>query len=69
MDAIWPRAAELAIPMCVLCPHSRIPDVERVIQRHEDRLDVCIDHMADCPIDRPEELEKLLALAVTGGST
>jgi L-fuconolactonase len=63
MDAIWSRAAELKIPMCVLCPIDRIPDVERAIERHQGRLDVCIDHMADCPIDRPNELKKLLALA------
>jgi predicted TIM-barrel fold metal-dependent hydrolase len=63
MDRIWNRTAELGVPMCVLCPIERIPDVERVIERHQDRLDVCIDHMADCPIDQPAELKKLLALA------
>ena len=63
MDAIWKRAAELKVPMCILCPIGRIPDVERVIARHDGKLDVCIDHMADCPIDQPDELKKLLALA------
>lgn len=63
MDPIWNQASELAIPMCVLCPIVRIPDVERVIERYDGRLDVCIDHMADCPIDQPNELKKLLALA------
>jgi predicted TIM-barrel fold metal-dependent hydrolase len=63
MDAIWNRAAELKIPMCVLCPISRIPDVEKVVERHDERLDVCIDHMADSPIDQPDELAKLLRLA------
>jgi len=63
MDPIWNRAAELHVPMCILCPIGRIPDVERVIARHNERLDVCIDHMADCPIDQPDELTKLLALA------
>jgi predicted TIM-barrel fold metal-dependent hydrolase len=63
MDATWSRAAELNVPMCILCPIGRIPDVERVIERFRDRLDVCIDHMADCPIDQPAELDKLLALA------
>lgn len=62
MDRIWQRTAELKIPMCVLCPIERIPDVEKVIARHP-QVDVCIDHMADCPIDQPEELKKLLALA------
>jgi predicted TIM-barrel fold metal-dependent hydrolase len=63
MDRIFGRAAELKIPMCILCPITRIPDVAGVIDRHKDALDVCIDHMADCPIDQPEELKKLLALA------
>jgi L-fuconolactonase len=63
MDAIWSRAAELKVPMCVLCSIDRIPDVERVIERHQGRFDVCIDHMADCPIDRLDELKKLLSLA------
>ena len=57
------RAAELMVPMCILCGTERLPDVERVIRRHDERLDVCIDHMADCPIDQPDELKKLLALA------
>ncbi len=63
MDPIWQRAGELKVPMCVLCPVSRIADVEEVIRRHDGALDVCIDHMADCPIDKPDELKKLLALA------
>ncbi len=63
MDKVWSRAAELRVPMCILCPILRIPDVEKVIERHGDRLDVCIDHMADSPIDQPGELNKLLALA------
>ncbi len=49
--------------MCILCPIGRIPDVNRVIDRYRDSLDVCIDHMADSPIDQPDELKKLLALA------
>lgn len=63
MDKVWTRAAEFKVPMCVLCPVGRIPDVEKVIERFADRLDVCIDHMADSPIDQPQELEKLLRLA------
>ncbi len=63
MDAICTRAAELKVPLCVLCGTERLPDVERLVARHAERLDVCIDHMADCPIDQPAELQKLLALA------
>ena len=62
MDKICSRAAELKIPLCVLCPSTRLPDVGKLIERHKDGLDVCIDHMADCPIDKPEELKKLMAL-------
>jgi predicted TIM-barrel fold metal-dependent hydrolase len=63
MDRILGRAAELRVPLCVLCGTGRLPDVARVVERHRDGLDVCIDHMADCPIDQPDELKKLLALA------
>jgi predicted TIM-barrel fold metal-dependent hydrolase len=63
MDRILGRAAELKVPLCVLCGTGRLPDVARVLERHRDGLDVCIDHMADCPIDKPDELKKLLALA------
>ena len=63
MDSIWGRAAELKVPVCILCPVGRLPDVGKVIARHDGRLDVCIDHMADCPVGRPAELKKLLALA------
>src|SRR5262249_40149447 len=44
MDRILGRAAELKIPLCVLCPSTRLPDVGRVIDRHKDALNVCIDH-------------------------
>ena len=63
MDRIVGKAAELKVPLCVLCPVTRIPDVARVIDRHKDSLDVCIDHMADSPPEKPDVLKKLLALA------
>jgi predicted TIM-barrel fold metal-dependent hydrolase len=63
MDAIWSRTARHKVPLCMLCPIARIPDVEKVIERFDGQLDVCIDHMADSPIDQPDELKKLLALA------
>jgi L-fuconolactonase len=61
MDPIWTRAAKLKVPMCILCPIQRVPDVGRVIERFPS-LDVCIDHMADCPVGDDGNLAKLLAL-------
>ena len=55
-------AAELKVPLCVLCGTGRLPDVARVLDRHRDALDVCIDHMADCPLDRPAELAECFAM-------
>lgn len=63
MDLICDRAVELQVPLCVLCGTSRLADVGHIIDHYQDRLDVCIDHMSDCPLDKPEELKKLLALA------
>jgi predicted TIM-barrel fold metal-dependent hydrolase len=63
MDRLLDRAVALKVPLCILCGTGRLPDVARVVERYRDRLDVCIDHMADCSIDQPDELKKLLALA------
>lgn len=61
MPPLWKRAQSLRIPMQVYAPITRMPDLEHLIEQCPD-LTVVIDHMADCPIDRPEELEKLIAL-------
>lgn len=61
MPPLWKRCAELKVPMTVLAPITRMPDVAALLEKLPD-LTVVIDHMADCPIDRPEELEKLIAL-------
>lgn len=62
MVPLWRRCAELRVPMTLLVPVSRLPDVQPLIERFPE-LDVVIDHMADAALDRPHELEKLLALA------
>jgi len=62
MDPLFRRAAELGVPMLILTRTPRLPDLAALLERHLD-LDVCIDHMADCPPDRPDELQKLLDLA------
>jgi len=62
MPPLWKRTQSLKVPMQVYTPITRIPDIGRLIEKYPD-LDVIIDHMADCPVDQPRELDKLLALA------
>ena len=62
MPPLWKRCRDLHVPMTVLAPVTRMPDLPPLIERLPD-LTVVIDHMADCPIDQPAELAKLLALA------
>jgi len=50
------------VPMTVLAPITRMPDVGLLLERLPD-LTVVIDHMGDCPVDTPAELEKLITLA------
>jgi predicted TIM-barrel fold metal-dependent hydrolase len=62
MLPLWRRAETLKVPMLVLAPITRMPDLVPLIEKCP-ALDVVIDHMADCPIDQPRELDKLIALA------
>lgn len=62
MPPLWKRCLELGVPMTVLAPVTRMPDVAALVEKFPG-LTVVIDHMADCPLDRPEQLAKLLALA------
>lgn len=62
MEPLWKRCDSLRVPMTLLAPISRIPDCQKLIDKFPD-LTIVIDHMADCPLNRPEELEKLIALA------
>ena len=61
MAPLWKRCEELKVPMTLLAPIGRMPDIQKLIEKFPD-LTIVIDHMADCPVDRPEELEKLTAL-------
>jgi L-fuconolactonase len=61
MAPLWKRCQELKVPMTVLAPITRMPEVAALLEKRPD-LTVVIDHMADCPIDQPAELEKLIAL-------
>lgn len=62
MPPLWERAQSLKVPMQVYTSIGRIPEVGRLIERYPD-LDVIIDHMAECPVDQPRELDELIALA------
>jgi L-fuconolactonase len=61
MPPLWKRCQDLKVPMTVLAPITRMPDVVPLMDRTPD-LTLVIDHMADCPIDQPEQLEKLIVL-------
>ena len=62
MAPLWRRCSELKVPMTILAPVTRMPDLVPLIESHPD-LTVVIDHMADSPLDQPEKLQMLLALA------
>ncbi len=61
MPPLWKRCADLKVPMTVLAPIGRMPAVAAQLEKLPE-LTVVIDHMADCPVDQPAELEKLIAL-------
>ncbi len=62
MQPLWQRCEDLGVPMTLLAPINRMIDVQPLIERHPN-LTIVIDHMADCPVDQPERLNSLLALA------
>lgn len=62
MPPLWRRCAQLKVPMTILAPVTRMPDLAPLIEQNPD-LTVVIDHMADSPLDHPEQLDLLLTLA------
>ena len=62
MPPLWKRAQSLKITKQVYAPITRMPDLVHLIEQCPD-LTIVIDHMADCPVDRPQDLEKLIVLA------
>ena len=62
MQPLWKRCEQLKVPMTVLAPVTRMPDAAALCEKFPN-LTVVIDHMADSPINRPAELDKLLALS------
>jgi L-fuconolactonase len=62
MPPLWKRCAQLKVPMTVLAPVTRLPEIMPLIEQNPD-LTVVIDHMADSPLAQPGKLDLLLALA------
>ncbi|MBV9251452.1 MAG: amidohydrolase, partial [Acetobacteraceae bacterium] len=52
MLPLWKRCEKLKVPMTILAPISRMPAVGRLVDQCPD-LTLVIDHMADCPVNRP----------------
>jgi len=61
MPPLWKRCAELKVPMTVLAPVTRMPEIAPLIEKNPN-LTVVIDHQADSPLNQPEKLDLLLAL-------
>jgi predicted TIM-barrel fold metal-dependent hydrolase len=62
MPPLWHRCAGLKVPMTILAPVTRMPDLVPLIEQNPT-LNVVIDHMADSPLDQPQKLNLLLAVA------
>lgn len=61
MPPLWKRCAQLRVPMTVLAPAARLPDLIPLLDANPG-LTVVIDHQADSPLDQPARLDLLLAL-------
>jgi L-fuconolactonase len=61
MPPLWKRCEALKVPMTVLAPVTRMPEVGSLIEKFP-ALTVVIDHMADSPLDKPDQLDLLIAL-------
>ena len=61
MPLLWKRCRDLKVPMTVLAPVTRMPDVAKLADQFPG-LTIVIDHMADSPLKQPELLQQLLDL-------
>ena len=61
MPPLWRRCQELRVPMTLLTPVARLPDIARLAEQFPE-LTIVIDHMADSPPQDPSQLDTLLAL-------
>jgi predicted TIM-barrel fold metal-dependent hydrolase len=61
MPPLWQRCDQLKVPMTVLVPITRVPDIQKLAEKYPD-LTIVIDHMADCPVNHPEQLDALVEM-------
>jgi L-fuconolactonase len=61
MPPLWQRCDQLKVPMTVLVPITRVPDIQKLADKYPD-LTIVIDHMADCPVDHPQQLDALVEM-------
>lgn len=61
MPPLWKRCEESGVPMTILAPITRMPDIDKLAARYPN-LTIVIDHMADCPPGRMDLLNNLIAL-------
>jgi L-fuconolactonase len=62
MPALWKRCEDLKVPMTLLLPVSRLPDIVPLLEEFPT-LTTVIDHMADCPVDDAQGFQLLRSLA------
>ncbi|HZQ42505.1 MAG TPA: amidohydrolase family protein [Acidobacteriaceae bacterium] len=62
MPALWKRCDDLKVPMTLLLPVSRLPDIIPLLDKFP-HLTTVIDHMADCPVDDTRGFALLRSLA------
>jgi predicted TIM-barrel fold metal-dependent hydrolase len=62
MPPLWTRCEDLEVPMTLLLPVSRLPDIVPLLDKFPG-LTTVIDHMADCPVDDAQGFQLLQSLA------
>jgi len=62
MSPLWKRCEDLNVPMTLLLPVSRLPDIVPLLDKFP-ALTTVIDHMADCPVDDAQGFQVLRSLA------
>ena len=62
MPPLWKRCEDLNVPMTLLLPVTRLPDIVPLLDKFPN-LTTVIDHMADCPVDDTPGFQLLRSLS------